>query len=286
LITFLHLSDFHILPRRGDLRDGGDPCRKVERVIEVVREMELNPSFSIITGDLAQDGEATGYDLVKGHISEIEALGGPVFPVVGNVDGRDNFRRILLGESGVDGGKPCYYSQTVEGFNVVVLDSQTPGSGRGSLDEEQLAWLEEELQGCDKPSIIALHHPIFRLPYPMSPESASYIFDPEHAQRFREIVSEVDVLAVLCGHLHHNLVTSYDGIQCILGSSTLSEMSIIGRYYNLYDASGFNVLTYHNGVLTVRPIAYSEGRKLIKKQDFPYVHPVERTGKNGKKVSS
>ena len=269
MVTFLHFSDFHLLPRRGDLRDEGDPYRKVEKIIEVAREMDLNPSFSIITGDLAQDGAAAGYKLVKEYISEIEALGGPVFPAVGNVDGRENFRRMLLGEKGVDGGKPCYYSRIIGGLKVVILDSQTPGSHKGSLDEEQLAWLEEEIRDCDKPSIIALHHPIFRLPYPMSPESASKIFDSEQARRFREIISEADVLAVLCGHLHHSLVTSSEGVQYAIGGSAQSEMSIKEGYYNLYDAYGFNVIMYHNGVLAVRPIVYSDGRKLMKKQDFP-----------------
>jgi hypothetical protein len=69
MITFLHFSDFHILSRKSDLRDEGDPCRKIERIIEVAREMDLNQFFSIITGDLDQDGAATGYDLVKGYIS-------------------------------------------------------------------------------------------------------------------------------------------------------------------------------------------------------------------------
>ena len=55
LINFLHFSDFHIQERRGTLKEGVAPCLKLERVIEVAREMDVKPAFSIVTGDIAQD---------------------------------------------------------------------------------------------------------------------------------------------------------------------------------------------------------------------------------------
>jgi 3',5'-cyclic AMP phosphodiesterase CpdA len=125
-------------------RDEGDPCKKVEKVIEIAEEMGVTPAFSIITGDISQNGSETGYSIAKEYISRIEALGGPVLPAVGNVDGRRNFRRILLGELNHDDG-PCYYSRTIDGLHVIILDSQNPGSEKGSFEGEQLSWLKEEL---------------------------------------------------------------------------------------------------------------------------------------------
>jgi 3',5'-cyclic AMP phosphodiesterase CpdA len=104
LITFLHFSDFHLLPERGMLRDGTDPCKKVERVIDIAGEMDVKPAFSIITGDISQNGSETGYEIAREYISRIEALGGPVLSAVGNIDGRRNFRRILLGDPDHDDG--------------------------------------------------------------------------------------------------------------------------------------------------------------------------------------
>ena len=82
MITFLHFSDFHILQQKGMVRDEGDPCRKVERVIQIARDMDLKPAFSVVTGDLSQNGTETGYEIARQYIAEIETLGGPVLPAV------------------------------------------------------------------------------------------------------------------------------------------------------------------------------------------------------------
>ena len=74
MITFLHFSDFHIQERRGSLRDGMDPCLNLEKIIEVAREMDVKPSFSIVTGDIAQNGSEGGYAIAKEYFREIEAL--------------------------------------------------------------------------------------------------------------------------------------------------------------------------------------------------------------------
>jgi Icc protein len=261
LITFLHFSDFHILPERGMLRDEGDPCKKVEKVIEIAGEMGVKPAFSIITGDISQNGSETGYNIASEYISQIEALGGPVLPAVGNVDGRRNFGRILLGEPDHD-DSPCYYSRTIGGLHVIILDSQTPGSELGSFEGEQLSWLEEELRGRAEPSIVAFHHPVVE--YPLLRDTRLELFDPAVAGRFREILSEANVAAVLCGHLHQNLITSSGGVKYVTACGVLSETVLSERESRAYDSSGFNIFTYLNGQITVRPVIYSEGRRLVR----------------------
>jgi Icc protein len=263
LITFFHFSDFHILPERGMLRDEGDPCKKVEKVIEIAGEMGVKPAFSIITGDISQNGSETGYNIAREYISQIEALGGPVLPAVGNVDRRRNFRRILLGKACSDDDSPCCYSRTIGGLHVIILDSQTPGSDKGSFEREQLSWLEGELRCRAEPSIIAFHHPVFE--YPLLRDANLEIFDPVETGRFRDIVSDANVAAVLCGHLHQGLVTSAGGVEYVTACGILSELVLSERESRVYDSSGFNVLTYRDGSLTVRPVIYSEGRRLVKR---------------------
>jgi len=258
MVNFLHFSDFHIQERRGILKESVDPCLKLEKVIEVAREMDVKPAFSIVTGDISQDGSAEGYAIAKEYIREIEALGGPVLPAVGNVDGRENFRRHLLGGSG---GGPCFYSRTVGGLRVVVLDSQTLGGHMGSFGGGQLEWLEEELRRGPEPCVIAFHHPVFDVPFlsGMVPP----IFDPGDAKRFREIVAEGGVLGVFCGHLHQCMVSMEGGVPYVVSGSGFSELSYNEGERRLHEASGFNFLSYDGGRLTVRPVAFSEGRKLI-----------------------
>jgi 3',5'-cyclic AMP phosphodiesterase CpdA len=258
MINFLHFSDFHIQKRRGDLKFGVDPCLGLERAIEAAREMDVGPAFSIVTGDISQDGSEEGYGIAREYIREIEALGGPVFPAVGNVDGRGNFRRLLLGGEG-DG--PCFYSRTVEGIHVVILDSQTPGGNRGSFGDEQLDWLEGEVGGAPGPCVIAFHHPVFHMPF-LSGESPP-IFDPGDAERFRGIVAGGGVLGVLCGHLHQSIVSVEGGVPFVMSGSSFSEVFYPEGGRILHEATGFNFLSYEGGSLKVRPVAFSEGRRLI-----------------------
>jgi 3',5'-cyclic AMP phosphodiesterase CpdA len=255
MVNILHFSDFHIQERRGILRDGVDPCLKLEKVIEVAREMDVRPAFSIVTGDIAQDGSEEGYAIAKEYIREIEALGGPVLPAVGNVDGRENFRELLRGGMG-DG--PCFYSRTIGGLHVVVLDSQTPGANPGSLGGGQLEWLEEEVRGASVPCVIAFHHPVFDVPFLSGIVPA--IFDPDDARRFREIVAGGGVLGVLCGHLHQCMVSMEGGVPYVMSGSSYIEVSFKNGERRTHEASGFNFLSYDGGSLTVRPVTFSGER--------------------------
>lgn len=260
MINFLHFSDFHIQKRRGDLKFGVDPCLGLERTIKVAREMDVNPAFSIVTGDISQDGSEEGYSIAKEYFQEIEGLGGPVLPAVGNVDGRGNFWRLLLEG---DGEGPCYYSRTVEGIHVVILDSQTPGGNTGSFGKEQLDWLEEEVGGAPGPCVIAFHHPVFHMPFLSGEEPP--IFDPSDAERFRGIVAEGRVVGVLCGHLHQNIVSVEGSVPFVMSGSSFSEVFYPEGQRILHEASGFNFLSYEGGSLKVRPVSVSEGRVLLEK---------------------
>jgi len=80
---------------------------------------------------------------------------------------------------------------TIEGLHVIAMDSHTPGSNTGSFSEEQLDWLAVELRDHqDEPAIIAFHEPIFFF-------GELGLFNKVDAKRFRDIVSEGNVLAVL-----------------------------------------------------------------------------------------
>ena len=70
MINFLHFSDFHIQKRRSDLKFGVDPCLGLERAIKAAREMDVNPAFSIVTGDISQDGSEEGYLIAKEYFQE------------------------------------------------------------------------------------------------------------------------------------------------------------------------------------------------------------------------
>jgi len=262
MVNFLHFSDIHIPDKRGDLRYKIDPFQKLDNLIEYAKKLELNPSFTIITGDLSQTGTTQSYKHIKKYISKIQNLGGPVLTTMENCDNRSNFSKILLGKTSHQRESPCYYSKTIEGLHVIAMDSHTPESPMGSFSEKQLDWLETELsEHKDRQSVIAFHHPIYFF-------GEFGMFNKTDALKFRDIVSNSNVLAVLNGHLHCPLYGFRDGVNYVQAGSSL-ELNIHSETGKVitYDSSSFNLLGYHRDFsnLAVRPIYFSEGQQLVDK---------------------
>ncbi|UCD45018.1 MAG: metallophosphoesterase [Candidatus Bathyarchaeota archaeon] len=270
MVNFLHISDIHIPDKKGDLWFGVDPCKKLEKLIELAKKLELNPSFTVITGDISHTGTIQSYNLAKKYIDEFRSLGGPVYPTMGTHDNRRNFSNILLGRPSPREEPPCHYSRTIEGLHVITMDSHTPGSLTGSFGEAQLDWLEKELrEHQDEPAIIAFHEPIFFF-------GELGMFDKADAIRFKETVSRGNVLAVLSGHIHCPLFTMVDEVHYVQAGSPLWENSFNERGTLTHDSSSFNLLSYNEDpdgrplhlphCLLVKPVAFSEGTKLIEKK--------------------
>ena len=256
--NFLHLSDIHIPDKQGDLWQGVDPCKKLEKLIELAKQLELNPIFTVITGDISNTGTKQSYKLAKQYITQIQDLGGPVFPTMGTKDNRTNFKNILLAKTTLHEEQNCYYSKTIEGLHVIVMDSHTPGSHTGSFSTKQLDWLETELkEHGDTPEIIAFHEPIFCF-------GEEGLVNKAEELRFKDIVFRGNVLAVLNGHLHRPFYSVVDAVQYIHAGSPLWENSIKETHYVSYDSSSFNLLCYDEGRLSIRPIGFSEETKIFR----------------------
>jgi 3',5'-cyclic AMP phosphodiesterase CpdA len=246
-------------------RAEGNPCDKIEKIIQIAKETNIKPAFSLITGDISQNGSPSGYEIAQEYISQLESLGGPVLPVMGNVDDRTRFRKHLLSEIQM-GFTPCYYSRMVEGIRIIVLDSQNHGKETGILDNAQLEWLEGELRIDHEPTIIALHHPPFGL---LIPNGGNHlVFDSASMERFQGMVRNSKVLAVICGHFHQNLVTRSRGIYYVVGCAVLSELYIGMNAREIYNSSGFTQYTLQEDQFTVRPVIYTEGRPLIRAENI------------------
>ena len=99
-----------------------------------------------------------------------------------------------------------YYSAEVGAVTLIVLDSVNQfGGWQGSLDEEQFAWLENEIANSDRPVVLASHHPLMLMFNDYSPDSA-------HSRRVcREEIGTMllrypQVILWLAGHEHRHHV--------------------------------------------------------------------------------
>ncbi len=145
----VQVTDFHLF---------GDPEGRLRRVASLpALEAVLSAAAADIrradallaTGDLVQDDPA-GYAHVR------QALGGlglPVRCIAGNHDTPELARDLTAAPFSING------HLDLQGWRIVLLDSQVPGRGEGALSATELERLDAALAGIgDRHALVVLHH--------------------------------------------------------------------------------------------------------------------------------
>jgi 3',5'-cyclic AMP phosphodiesterase CpdA len=103
-----------------------------------------------------------------------------------------------------------YGRQDVGGLRVICLDTVNPfGGWQGSLDEEQFAWLQEELAVAgDRPVVIASHHPSPTMTNDYSPDGRRRVLGAEVVDL---LLRHPSVILWMAGHVHFNAAIQHGG---------------------------------------------------------------------------
>ncbi len=254
-VTFVHLSDTHILPADGDRLHGVDTAAQLRKAVKWVRAMPTPPAFCIISGDLADKGDEVSYLRFKELIAPLVAMGLPVLLGLGNHDRRLPFRRVMLdGDQSLDENKPYYYSRTLAGLRILMLDSKVPGIPAGELDAQQLAWLDDELASpAPLGDIVVIHHPPTDHPVAKLEEQEHWV-KLRNPEALATVLRGRGILGLLSGHSHTGAVGLWEGLLSATAPATafLSDPAVSDGW-RMYDAIGLNVCTVRDGVLTVCP---------------------------------
>jgi len=152
-LSFLHVSDLHILADADRRQHGADTAAILRQVVPMMNA--LHPDFIIASGDLISDGSEASYRRLQ---SLLEPLGVPVHFLMGNDDDRAAFRQVFRPNDTPSADPVCEAFEHGE-TRFLLLDSLLPGEVEGHLAGEQLRWLESELSAHrDRPAWIFLHH--------------------------------------------------------------------------------------------------------------------------------
>ncbi len=166
-------------------------------VTELNSEHSLD--FVITVGDLT-NGVETDY---SGFSTTMNDLDVPWYPVLGNWDkNEDNWATFY---NDYMGRTDTYYSFDSGGYHLVVLDSSVPGQVDGDLDEDQMVWLEADLEAnSGKPTLMFMHHMADRT-------DDIFGIDSQAQTRLSGILSShSQVLSIHSGHIHQNILTYLD----------------------------------------------------------------------------
>ena len=217
-MRILHLSDFHL---RGD---GGLSFRVVDTLeclrvdAEHLKTLVQKPDALVITGDLADSGDAHAYSLLHEALAPLSL---PVYAVPGNHDRRDRMRELLGNWCPADASVAPYLCYAVEDgpVRLVMLDTMQPGSHSGHCPEAVAGWLERTLAARPGvPTLLFMHHP----PFVTGMGAMDEPF--ENVGRLADILSRSPWVRLCCGHMHRPIVTQWAG--CIALTSPAVSMQI------------------------------------------------------------
>jgi 3',5'-cyclic AMP phosphodiesterase CpdA len=204
------LSDPHI----GATWAGSESVARFAAAIDSVRAIRPQPDAVLVSGDLADHATDEEYEQVRELLEPLQA---PLYVLPGNHDDRDALRRHF----GVPGeaGEPVRYSVDLGPLRLVVLDTTRPGEDPGTLDVEQLDWLDSELAAAPEMlTLLAMHHPPLLTGIPLWDELGLPHTDRralgDVIERYRQ------VRQLVAGHFHRTMTGELAGRSVLTVPST------------------------------------------------------------------
>lgn len=197
----------------GDMQGGSDwtpisPSFSV--VVDVVSR--TNAPMAFILGDLYFDSTDNEHQIERAEtfLSEVANLNMPWYPVMGNHEAEHGGWAVA--QDRIFEGRNTYYSFDTELAHFIVLDAYMPDAW-GTISEEQLIWLEENLRATAKSHIFVFLHPPL---YPVGHNYGSSLdTDPALRDRVANLFVQHGVDIVFCGHEHFYTSFGYQGLMQI-----------------------------------------------------------------------
>jgi 3',5'-cyclic-AMP phosphodiesterase len=211
------LTDTHI---GADWGGPVQPAAALAAAVDALRGSPDPPDALVVTGDLANDGAAEQYAIVREQLRRLEL---PFVVLPGNHDNRAAMRDAF--ELPGDRYDPIHAAADLGPLRLLALDTTIPGAAGGALADAELHWLERELQDApDQPTIVAMHHPPVLTGVPAW--DATAIIAGEQAALRRLLDRHPQVLALVAGHLHRTLVAAFAGRPLAVVPSTYMQSKL------------------------------------------------------------
>jgi 3',5'-cyclic AMP phosphodiesterase CpdA len=192
-LTFLQISDSHM-----GFDKPANPNAKgtLEEAIARIKAIPKKPAFMIHTGDITHLSKDAEFDDAEKIISQAKL---DVHYVPGEHDIIDPDIKLYKDRYGRGTKGSGYYSFDANGvhFMGLVNVANLKGGGMGSLGEEQLAWIEQDLKGrsASTPIVVFAHIPLWAV-YPQ------WGWGTEDSARALTSMKRFGSVTVLNGHIH------------------------------------------------------------------------------------
>jgi 3',5'-cyclic AMP phosphodiesterase CpdA len=192
-LTFLQISDSHM-----GFDKPANPNAKgtLEEAIGRIKAIPKKPSFMIHTGDITHLSKVSEFDDAEKIISEAKL---DVHYVPGEHDIIDPDISLYKERYGRGNKGSGYYSFDANGvhFMGLVNVANLKGGGMGSLGDEQLKWIADDLKGrsASTPIVVFAHIPLWAI-YP------AWGWGTEDSEQALGFMKRFGSVTVLNGHIH------------------------------------------------------------------------------------
>lgn len=219
LITDLHYADRET--PHASTRYYRESLKKLSECVTVMNRE--NVDFLIQIGDFKDQDElpveSETLEYLETMVNEFSHFDGPTYHVMGNHDHDSISKEQFLDRVTISGFKTAksFYSFNRNGFHFVVLDANYTSEGvaydHGNFDwkdcyipEEQLGWLERDLNKTNKPTIVFIHQRL-------DEKEGNQNYCVSNAAMVRSVLDKSKkVNLVLQGHYHPGDMSSINGI--------------------------------------------------------------------------
>jgi 3',5'-cyclic AMP phosphodiesterase CpdA len=190
---FLQISDTHI----GFDQDANhDVIGTLNRGIDLVNALPRTPALTLHTGDITHLSKAAEFDtagqlLSRLKISELHVVPGEHDVLAAGAEFFARFGKASAGRG--------YYSFDAGGVHFIALNNVMhfqPG-GLGSLGDDQMAWLKEDLsaRAASQPIVVFAHMPLWTIYQPWG-------WGTGEGEAVAALLGRFGSVTVLSGHIH------------------------------------------------------------------------------------
>lgn len=209
------LSDLHLTDDGHPLYGHVDTEGAARAACRAVARLAPAADLLLLTGDLANGGAVQAYRRLKGWLAE---LGMPYALIPGNHDSRTGLREVFSEQDWSVGDQCCRRLDYAKG-SLLLLDTLIPGAEEGAVGEQQMEWLHRACP-IDRPVLLAMHHPPFTVGIP----GMDAIRCRGEAALQDWLAGRANVEALLCGHVHRFVATTFAGRPALVAPSPAHQI--------------------------------------------------------------
>jgi Icc-related predicted phosphoesterase len=204
-ILIAQISDLHI-KAPGELAYGKvDTAAALQRCVVALNALQPRPDLVVISGDLVDTPTPGEYNHLKRLLAPLEI---PFTGIPGNHDSRV-MMRAAFPEWAYARSDALNQVKSVDGLDIILMDSSVAGRPHGELEPATLQWLDATLaSSAGRPALIFLHHPPFHTG--IAHMDVQNLFNADALAAIVESHPRVQLVAA--GHVHRATLTLFAGV--------------------------------------------------------------------------